>query len=77
MSFETAQKPIARTEGAASAATAPVAHESRARFRAAVRPGRRAVAAGVDSLDVSERHEQARRSGSRRRERLFVEQRYE
>jgi hypothetical protein len=33
--------------------------------------------AGLDGSDLAERDEQARRSGSRRRDRLFVEQGYE
>jgi hypothetical protein len=73
MSVKTAHKPIAWTAGRSANSAEPVAHESRARFRPAVKPGRRAVAAGVDGLDLSEKHEHARRSGSRRLERLFAE----
>ena len=73
MSSETAHKPFARTRASAAIAPVTTVHESRARFRAAVRPGRRSLAAGLDSLDVSEGHEDARRSDSRRRERSFVE----
>ena len=65
-----ARKPIGGTEGAS-------AHESRASFRPSATPGRRAMEAGLDGSDLAERDEQARRSGSRRRDRLFVEQGYE
>lgn len=77
MRFDDAHKPIGSTERLSTILPKPTAHEARASFRAAVTPGRRAVKAGLDRLDVSVRHEHARKSGSRRRERLFVEQGYE
>jgi hypothetical protein len=52
-------------------------HESRASFRPAPAPGRRAAAAGLDTLDLAENHEQTRRNGSRRRERRLVEHHYD
>jgi hypothetical protein len=77
MSFASAHKSIGWSLGSAAVSPKPVAHEPRASFQPAVTPGRRAVAAGLDTLDLAERHEQTRRSGSRRRERLFAEQGYE
>ena len=57
--------------------TAHEAHEARAIVRPAETPSRRAAEAGFDRLDLAERQEQTRRSGSRRRARLFVERGYE
>jgi hypothetical protein len=70
MSLENARKPIGGSEGAST-------HEPRASFRPSATPRRRALESGLDKSDLAERDEQARRSGSRRRERLFVEQGYE
>ena len=77
MSSGPARKLIERFRGSAAASPKPDAHEPRASFRPAKKPGRRAAAAGLDRLDLAESHEQARRSGSRRRERQFAEQSYE
>jgi hypothetical protein len=74
MSFENAHKPIASTERFSAILSKPTAHESRASFRPAVTPGRRAVEAGFDRSDLAERDERRRRSGTRRRERQYVEQ---
>jgi hypothetical protein len=49
------------------------AHELRASFRPAVTPGRRAVEAGIDRQDLADSQGQTRKSGTRRRERQFVE----
>jgi hypothetical protein len=77
VSSKSAHKPIGWSQGFAAISSTPVAHEARASFQPSEKPGRRAVAAGLDTLDLAERHEQTRRSGSRRRERLFAEQGYE
>jgi hypothetical protein len=74
MSSETAYKPSARHAGVSPLLPKPVAHESRGAFQPTLTPRQRAVEAGLDRLDVSERHERVRRIGSRRRERLDVEQ---
>lgn len=77
MSSGFAQKSIGRSAGSVAVSLKAAAHEARASFRPAERPGRRAVEAGLDRLDLAESQEQTRRGGTRRRERLFVEQGYE
>jgi hypothetical protein len=77
MSVEHTVKPIGRIQGFSAVLPKPVEHEPRESFRPAVTPGRRSVEAGLDRLDLADRHGQARRSGSRRRERLSAEQGYE
>jgi hypothetical protein len=72
-----AHKPIGWSPGSVAVSLKAVPHEARASFRPAERPGRRATEAGLDRLDLAEDHEQTRKSGTRRRERLFAEQGYE
>jgi hypothetical protein len=69
--------PIGKSQRSAAVSPEPTMHESRASFRPAATPGRRAAAAGLDTLDLAENHEQTRRNGSRRRERRIAEQQYE
>ena len=73
MSHGFAHKPTGWSPGSIAVSQKAAAHESRASFRPAVRPGRRAVAAGLDTQDLAENQGQTRKSGPRRRERQFVE----
>jgi hypothetical protein len=77
VSSKSAHKPIGWSQGFAATSSAPVVREARASFQPAERPSRRAVAAGLDKLDLAESREQTRRSSSRKRERMLVDQGYE
>jgi len=73
MSSEPAHRTIQRSPRSAVASQESEAHESRAAFRPAVRPGRKSVAAGLDTWDLAERQDQSRRGAPRRRERNLTD----
>ena len=64
-------------EGFGVVSPVSVTHEPRASFLPIRRAGRRALAAGLDRQELAESHERTRRGVPRRRERLFVDQRFE
>ena len=77
MSYGIPFNAVGWSPGAVAASLKAAPHEARASFRPAGRPGRRATEAGLDRQDLADDHEQTRKSGTRRRERLFVEQGHE
>ena len=77
MSSGPATKPIEWSPRSAVASQKSEAHESRAAFRPALRPGQRSAAAGLDTMDLAERHEHTRRGAPRRRERRLADHNYE
>lgn len=77
MSSGPVHRPIEWSPRSTAASQKPEAHESRAAFRPAVRPGQRSAAAGLDTFDLAERHDHTRRGAPRRRERRLADHNYE
>jgi len=70
-------RPIEWSPRSTATSQEPEAHESRAAFRAAVRPGHKSAAAGLDTMDLAERHDHTRKGAPRRRERRLADPSYE